>query len=83
MDSLQERYLVDDQGNRIGVLLDIVAYQQLLDKLEELESLYAFDVAEASEDESVPLEQAIAETENSKKVCHEVPGIHPAADIKK
>ncbi|QQE67397.1 hypothetical protein GFS31_41100 (plasmid) [Leptolyngbya sp. BL0902] len=63
MDSLQERYLTDDQGNRIGVLLDIAAYQQLLDKLEELESLYAFDQAVASEDESMPLEDAIMEIE--------------------
>jgi hypothetical protein len=63
MDSLQERYLTDDQGNRIGVLLDIATYQQLLDKLEELESLYAFDLAEASEDEAIPLEQAILEVE--------------------
>lgn len=63
MDSLQERYLTDDQGSRIGVLLDIAAYQQLLDKLEKLESLYAFDQAEASEDEAIPLEDAIAEIE--------------------
>lgn len=66
MDKLQERYLVDDQGNRIGVLLDITAYQQLLDKLEELESLYAFDQAEAAEDEAIPLEEAIAEIEAQK-----------------
>jgi hypothetical protein len=67
MDSLQERYLVDDQGNRIGVLLDISAYQQLLDKLEELESLYAFDMAKAAEDESIPLEQAISEVEQERQ----------------
>lgn len=63
MDSLQERYLVDEQGNRVGVLLDIAAYQQLLDKLEELEALYAFDTAEASEDEVITLEDAITEIE--------------------
>ena len=66
MDSLQERYLVDEQGNRVGVLLDIAAYQQLLDKLEELEALYAFDTAEASEDEVIPLEDAIAEIESQR-----------------
>jgi hypothetical protein len=59
MDSLQESYLVDDQGNRIGVVLDIQAYQQLLDKLEELESLYAVDMAKTADDEAIPLEQAI------------------------
>ena len=67
MDSLQERYLTDDQGNRIGVLLDIAAYRQLLNKLEELESLYAFDQAEDSEDEAIPLEQAIAEIEQQRE----------------
>lgn len=63
MDRLQERYIVDEQGNRIGVLLDIGVYQQLLDKLEELESLQAFDRADASEDEAIPLEEAIANIE--------------------
>jgi hypothetical protein len=63
MDRLQERYIVDEQGNRIGVLLDIGVYQQLLDKLEELESLHAFDRANASEDEAIPLEEAIADIE--------------------
>lgn len=63
MDSLQERYLVAEQGNRVGVLLEIAAYQQLPDKLEELETLHAFDMAEASEDEAIPLEDAIAEIE--------------------
>lgn len=64
MDSLQERYLVDEQGKRVGVVLDIKTYQQLLDKLEELESLYAFDRAKADDDEAIPLEQAITEIEH-------------------
>ncbi|MGF1567017.1 MAG: hypothetical protein ACFCVD_02890 [Nodosilinea sp.] len=67
MDSLQERYLVDGQGNRIGVVLDIATYQQLLAKLEELEELYAFDMAAASGDEAIPLEQAIAEIEQQRE----------------
>jgi hypothetical protein len=67
MDGLQERYLVDDQGKRIGVVLDIEAYQALLGALEELESLYAFDMAKADDDEAIPLEQAIAEIEQLRE----------------
>ncbi|ASC69777.1 hypothetical protein XM38_007060 [Halomicronema hongdechloris C2206] len=63
MDSLRERYLVDNQGKRIGVVLDIGVYQKLLEELEELESLYAFDMAKADDDEAIPLEQAITEIE--------------------
>jgi len=63
MDSLRERYLVDGQGNRIGVVLDIEVYQKLLEELEEFESLYAFDRAKADNEEAIPLEEAIAEIE--------------------
>jgi hypothetical protein len=60
-----EQYLTDGLGNRIGVLLDIATYQRLLERLEELESYYFYDEAIASEDESIPLEQAIVEIEQS------------------
>ena len=60
-----EQYLTDNLGNRIGVLLDMTTYQQLLERLEELESYYFYDEAIASQDESIPLEQAIVEIEQS------------------
>jgi hypothetical protein len=36
---LKERYVVDEQGNRISVVLDIADYQELLEELEELEAI--------------------------------------------
>jgi len=36
--SLNEQYLVDKDGRRVGVVLSIQAYQQLLNRLEELEA---------------------------------------------
>ena len=38
---LNEQYLVDKDGRRVGVVLSIQAYQQLLDRLEELETFQA------------------------------------------
>ena len=61
MVKLKERYIVDEKGNRIGVLLDIEDYHRLLAELEELESIRAYDAAKASGDEAIPFEQAIAE----------------------
>ena len=61
---LKERFIVDENGQRVGVLLDIEAYRQLLEELEELEAIRAYDAAKASGDEAVPLEQALAEIEN-------------------
>lgn len=37
--SLNEKYLVDKDGHRVGVLLSIQEYRSLINRLEELESL--------------------------------------------
>lgn len=65
MITLKERFIVDENGQRVGVLLDIEGYRQLLEALEELEAIRAYDAAKASGDEAVPLEQALAEIENN------------------
>ena len=64
---LKERYVVDGQGKRISVVLEIADYQELLDELDELEAIRAYDTAKASGDQAVPLEQAIAEMESDRK----------------
>ena len=61
-----QRYIIDDLGNRVGVLLDIEDYQKLLEELEELESIRAYDSAKASGDEAVPLEIAVADIEQNQ-----------------
>ena len=57
--SVKERYVVDDEGTRIGVLLDIDEYRRLLEELEELAAIRAYDAAKASADEAIPFEQDV------------------------
>ncbi|BCU12930.1 MULTISPECIES: hypothetical protein [Microcystis] len=64
---LKERYITDEQGNRIGVLLDIEEYQKLLEESEELDAIRAYDLAVSGEDDEIPFEVAIAEIENSQQ----------------
>jgi len=64
---LKERYVVDEQGNRISVVLDIADYEELLNQLEELECIRAYDAAKVSKDQAVPFEQAVAEIESDRK----------------
>jgi PHD/YefM family antitoxin component YafN of YafNO toxin-antitoxin module len=64
MITLKERFIVDENGQRVGVLLDIEDYRRLLEEVEELEAIRAYDAAKASGDEAIPLEQALAEIEN-------------------
>jgi PHD/YefM family antitoxin component YafN of YafNO toxin-antitoxin module len=36
-----QRYVVDEQGNRVAVLLDIAEYERLIEELEELDAIRA------------------------------------------
>ena len=64
---LKEKYVTDEQGNRIGVFLGIEEYQKLLEQLEELESIQAYDDAILLNEEEIPFELVISEIENSRK----------------
>jgi len=65
--TFKERYIVDENGQRVGVLLDMVDFRQILEALEELESIFAYDAAKAAGDEAVPFDQAVAEIEQGRK----------------
>lgn len=62
---LKERYLTDENGERIAVVLGLEEYQKLLEAQDELEAIQAFDKAKASGDEAIPFEEAVAEIEQA------------------
>ncbi len=55
------RYIVDEAGKRVSVVLDIEEYERILEALDDLEDLRAADEAlremERGKDELVPWEQ--------------------------
>jgi hypothetical protein len=59
----ETKYVVDEKGNRIGVVLNILEYEKLLEEAEELDSIRAFDKAKASGEKPIPFEQAVSEIE--------------------
>ena len=63
MTPLAPQFVTDDRGQRTGVLLGIDEYHVLLDALEELDAIRAYDGAKASGDAAVPFEDAVREIE--------------------
>ncbi len=61
---LKERFVVDETGHRVAVLIDIDEYQKVLEALEELDSIHAYDEAKASNDEIISFDQAVNEIES-------------------
>jgi PHD/YefM family antitoxin component YafN of YafNO toxin-antitoxin module len=62
----REHYVIDENGTRTAVLIDVEYYQKLLDALEELESIRAYDEAKESGDETISFEQAVQEIESQR-----------------
>ncbi|MEK7353869.1 MAG: hypothetical protein AABZ77_05115, partial [Chloroflexota bacterium] len=61
------KYVVDGKGERVAVLLDVSEYQGILEELEELESIRAYDAAKKSKDKAIPFAQAVNEIEKGRK----------------
>ena len=64
---IKSKYVVDDKGKAVSVLLDIKAYRKILAELEELEAIRAYDAAKASGEKPVKFEHAMAEIEKSRR----------------
>jgi hypothetical protein len=61
------QFLVNEKGEKIAVVIGIQEYEKLLEDLEELEDIRAFDEAEASGETPIPFDQAIAQIKRSRK----------------
>jgi len=60
------QFVIDEQGNRTAVLMDIQQYNELIEAIEELDDIHSFDEALASTEKPVPLDHALSEIEKRR-----------------
>jgi PHD/YefM family antitoxin component YafN of YafNO toxin-antitoxin module len=67
---MSARYVVDENGKRVSVILPIEEYESMIEELEELDDIRAYDEAKAAlergEDEVIPFDQAMREIREGK-----------------
>lgn len=66
MKAIKPQYIEDKEGNKVAVLLPMEDYQKLLEMLEDIEDVQAYDLAKNSGDEVIPFDQSIREIEEMK-----------------
>lgn len=78
---METRYVTDEKGERIGVILDVREYERLMEALEDLADLRAADEALQAiaygEEELLPLDEAVQEMEEERsrlREAGELPG---------
>lgn len=67
MPKTKSRYIINEKGKRVGVILDIDEYQRMLEDVEELADIRAYDRAKAEDGEAIPFDQAIDEIERERE----------------
>jgi hypothetical protein len=63
MTLLNENFVTDSKGKKIAVLLPIKDYNKILEELEELEDIKAYDKAMNRKQKFIPLKQAVKKNE--------------------
>ena len=61
------QYVVDEKSQRQAVILSVAEWEQILEELEELDDIRAYDVAKAQSQESISLNQAVGELDGNKE----------------
>jgi PHD/YefM family antitoxin component YafN of YafNO toxin-antitoxin module len=66
MVAFNEKYVTDKFGKTVAVLLDLDEFRRMVDDLEELDSIRAYDAAKSSGEQPIPFDQAVAEIERDR-----------------
>jgi len=64
---INEQYVVDKRGKPVSIILDIAVYHRMLEELEDLAAIRAYDAAKASGEEAVSFEQAVEVIERTRR----------------
>ena len=64
MQDIHPQYVVDENADRKAVMLSINDWEKVVDALEELEDIRAYDEAKRGSQDTVAFEQAVSEIEN-------------------
>lgn len=63
MGAVRQQFIEDNQGKRIAVLMPIDQYNKMLEQLEDIDDIKAYDAAKAKDDEIISFDQAVNEIE--------------------
>ena len=64
--NIHPRYIVDEKEGRQVVLLSLSEWQEVIEELEELDDIRAYDRARPEDQEQVPFDQAVREIDEGQ-----------------
>lgn len=63
---MKNQYVTDDKGKKVGVILPIGEYKKMLEQIEELEDIKAYDEAVKMNEEEISVQEAFQKLESKR-----------------
>jgi len=63
MIKVKRKIVLDEKGREVSVILDVGDFKRLLEYIEDIEDVIAYDKAKAAGSKAIPFEQAVKEIE--------------------
>jgi PHD/YefM family antitoxin component YafN of YafNO toxin-antitoxin module len=63
---MNNQFITDSHGRKKAIILPIRDFEKMMDKIEELEDIKAYDEAINNDEEAISAEQAFLEIESKK-----------------
>ncbi|MEM1203967.1 MAG: hypothetical protein AAGN66_12130 [Acidobacteriota bacterium] len=68
MVAVHESYVTNAEGERTAVIVPLEEWRSILEALEELADIRAYDEAKSQHSEVLPFEQALSEIEEGRRI---------------
>lgn len=65
--TINPKYITDQKGKRISVVISVKEFEALVEKIEELEDVKLYDQVKNSEESSLPIDKAFELIETLRK----------------
>ena len=66
MVKIHENYVIDIEGNKKAVMVPIAEWRKILEALEELDDIKAYDEAKSKPSNTIPFDKAIKELQKGQ-----------------
>ena len=64
---MKTQFITNDSGKKLAVILPISRYKKMIEELEELDDIKAYDKAIKDNEESIPIDEAFDIIEKKRK----------------
>jgi hypothetical protein len=65
--TINPKYIIDQAGNKISMMISVPEFESIMEKLEEIEDVQLYDKVKQSDEPSIPIDETFELLESLRK----------------